>query len=294
MRFETEVRESTLIGFAGGDVAGNGKVLFAATGADGETLVICDETPVHPVSFRWPDQPADRGAMIGSDGERRAINDAWTGLVHGETGELVLGEDARALGRTGDEWRSVVVHVINGSLPKIGETVAIEVDADRRRRLSAAHTAAHLSAFALNRAAKNYWSKDGASLDTLGAPDFDKEAIVSALLSELASVDTYRVGKTLRKKGFELDRFIADLPAVIPDINAILHGWLAAPTAVSLTPAPATLDARRLWQCPLDGKDAQMYCAGTHVADLADLAEITISIEPIEGGVVMHTSVIAR
>jgi len=294
MRFETEVRESTLIGFAGGDVTGNGKVLFVGAGADGETLVVCDQTPVHPVSFRWPDQPADRGVMIASDGERHAIIDAWTGMVHGETGELVLGEDARALGRTGEEWRSVVVHVIAGSSPKAGETVNIEVDGDRRRKLSAAHTAAHLSAFALNRAAKAYWSKDGASLDSLGTPDFDKEAIVSALLSELASVDTYRVGKTLRKKGFELDRFIADLPAVIPEINAILRAWLAAPSAISLTPAPATLDARRLWQCTLEGMDAQMYCAGTHVANLAELAEVTVSIEPIEGGVVMHTRVIAH
>ncbi len=294
MRFETDVRESTLIGFARGEMSGSGKILFATAGADGDALVICDQTPVHPVSFRWPDQPADQGVMIGSDGQRHPIIDAWTGLVHGETGELVLGEDARALGRTGDEWKSVVVHVIGGSSPKSGDTVAIEVDVDRRRNLSAAHTAAHLSAFALNRAAKDYWSKAAASLDSLGNPDFDKEGIVSAVLSEQASVDTYRVGKTLRKKGFEFDRFIADMPAVIPAINDILRGWLAAPGAVSLTPAPSTLDTRRLWQCTLDGMDAQMYCAGTHVTNLAELAEVTVSIEAIESGVVMHTSVIGR
>jgi alanyl-tRNA synthetase len=230
--------------------------------------------------------------MIGSDGQRHPITDAWTGVVHGETGELVLGEDARALGRTGDEWRSVVVHVIGGSSPNSGELVGIEVDADRRHRLSAAHTAAHLSAFALNRAAKDYWSKAGAALDSLGNPDFDKEVIVSALLSEQASVDTYRVGRTVRKKGFELDRFSAALPSIIPAINDILRGWLSAPGSVSLSHVPSTLDTRRLWQCTLDGMDASMYCAGTHVASLAELAEVTVSIEAIEGGVIMHTSVI--
>lgn len=290
MRFQTDVRDSTRIGFASGDVSGSGKVLFAAAGPDGNALVICDETPVHPVSFRWPDQPADRGVMVTAGGQRLEITDAWTGMANAETGELVFGEDARALGRTGDEWKSVVIHVITGDAPAAGETVSIEVDADRRRKLSLAHTAAHLSAFALNRAAKSYWTKEGAALDTLGNPDFDKEAIVSALLSEQASVDTYRVGKTLRKKGFELDRFVADLPAVIEAINETLRGWLSQPTAISLTPVPSTLDTRRLWECLLDGKQAQMYCAGTHVASLQDIAAITVSIEPVDGGIVMHTA----
>jgi len=294
MRFETDVRESTLVTFAAGEVKGSGTVLFAGAGEDGNTLVVCDSTPVHPVSFRWPDQPADRGTMTGADGVGHPVVDALTGMANSETGELVLGEDARALGRTGDEWKSVVVHVVSGAKPSIGATVSIEVDADYRRKLSVAHTAAHLSAFALNRASKAYWTKDGAAVDSLGSPDLDKEAIVSASLSENASVDTYRVGKTLRKKGFELDRFIADLPDVIAAANETLKGWLSAPGAISLTPVPSTLDARRLWQCSLDGQDAQMYCAGTHVADLSDLAEVTVLIEAAESGFVMHTRAAGR
>ena len=66
MRFETDVRESTLVTFAAGEVKGSGTVLFAGAGEDGNTLVVCDSTPVHPVSFRWPDQPADRGTMTGA------------------------------------------------------------------------------------------------------------------------------------------------------------------------------------------------------------------------------------
>jgi len=283
-----------MVTFAAGEVKGRGTVLFAGAGEDGNAVVVCDSTPVHPVSFRWPDQPADRGTMTTADGVSHPVVDALTGMANSETGELVLGEDARALGRTGDEWKSVVVHVISGGKPEIGTSVSIEVDADYRRKLNVAHTAAHLSAFALNRASKAYWTKEGAAVDSLGSPDLDKEAITSALLSENASVDTYRVGKTLRKKGFELDRFMADLPDVIGSINETLKGWLSAPGAISLTPVPSTLDARRLWQCSLDGKSAEMFCAGTHVADLSDLAEVSVVIEAAESGFVMQTKATGR
>lgn len=292
MAYQTDIRESTRIGFARGETEGRGRVLFVAQ-EPGRLVVVTDATPIHPVSFRWPDQPSDTGVFTWS-GTSRSMSEALTGLVNSETGELHIGEDAKALGRTGPEWVSVVVHVLDGAgaeVPAVGTEVDIVVDADRRRKLSVAHTAAHLSAFALNRALASFWTKEGASFDSLGAPDFDKEAIVSSQLSYEGATDTYRLGKSLRKKGFDQEAAIASLSAIADAVNATLETWLAQPAKVTLEPAEALLDTRRVWRCLLDGRPAEMFCAGTHVANLSALAGASVTIEQTEDGFPMKTTV---
>jgi Ser-tRNA(Ala) deacylase AlaX len=167
-------------------------VLFTSRESD-RLLVVSDATPAHPVSFRWPDQPSDTGSLAWS-GTSRRMNEALTGLADSETGELHIGEDAKALGQPGQAWVGVVVHVLDADaeIPAVGSEV--DIDADRRGKLSAAHTAAHLSAFALNRALTPFWTKQGVAVDSMGSADFDKEAMVSLRLSYEGATDIYRLG----------------------------------------------------------------------------------------------------
>jgi alanyl-tRNA synthetase len=292
MAYQTDIRESTRIGFARGETEGRGRVLFAAREPD-RLLVVTDATPAHPVSFRWPDQPSDTGVLAWS-GTSCRMNEAMTGLVNSTTGELRIDDEAKALGRTGQEWTSVVVHVLDGAaaeIPAVGSMVDIVVDADRRGKLSAAHTAAHLSAFALNRALTPFWTKEGAAVDSLGSADFDKEAIVSSQLSYEGATDTYRLGKSLRKKGFDQEAAIGSLSAIVEEINGTLATWLAQLAEVTLDPAEALLDTRRVWRCMLDGRPAEMFCAGTHVAKLSALIEASVTIAQTEDGLQMKTIV---
>lgn len=292
MAYQTDIRESTRIGFARGDTEGRGRVLFAAR-EPGRLLVVTDATPAHPVSFRWPDQPSDMGILSWA-GASQKISEALTGLANSETGELHIAEDAKALGRVGPEWVSIVVHVLDGgaaNVPAPGTEVDIYIDADHRGKLNAAHTAAHLSAFALNRALASFWTKEGATVDSLGAPDFDKEAIVSSQLSPEGATDIYRLGKSLRKKGFDQEAATGGLPAITDAVNATLATWLAQPADVTLEPAESLLDTRRVWRCLLDHRPAEMFCAGTHVANLSSLAAVSVTIAQTEDGLRMKTIV---
>ena len=89
--------------------------------------------------------------------------------------------------------------------------VELVVDADYRTRLSVGHTACHLASLALNRAVADRWKKE-VRADGLGAPDFDGTAIDVSLIVENGSVDTYRLGKSLRKRGFVTEGIAEALP----------------------------------------------------------------------------------
>ena len=85
------------------------------------------------------------------------------------------------------------------------------VDAEHRAALSAGHTGCHLAAVALNAALAARWRKP-VRTDGLGHPDFDQLAIVSSRIVPDGAVDTYRLGRSLRKKGFDVDG-LADVTA---------------------------------------------------------------------------------
>lgn len=72
-----------------------------------------------------------------------------------------------------------------------------------RAGFSIAHSRSHLFALALNRALATYWRKE-VPTDSLGSPDFDKLAIQRSRLALDHSLETYRLGKSLRRKGFDV------------------------------------------------------------------------------------------
>ena len=285
MELQTEAVEGTLVTFAGGSLHEAAVVVFSAEVA-GEWLVLTDRSPFHPVSLSWPDQPGDRGWLICGPNRIRVL-DSREGLLNRRTGLLSVGEAARALKRSDPDLTSVVLHVSEAA--PTTKAVTLEVDATFRAALSLQHTGVHLAALALNRVAAGFWGKDPQDPDSLGAPNLDKAAVTCSEISEEASTDHYRFGKSLRKKGFDAAGFLADLPARATDLNEALRGLLATPAPIRISPAEGPLADRRLWSTRLDGVDVAMPCGGTHLADLADLTEITVSMVPTEDGFVMRT-----
>ncbi len=282
----------TRVSYPTGDTVSTGTVLHVEPLADGRTAVVVDATAFHPVDTVWPDQPADRGRMSWPGGEA-AIVDGVTGGIH--EGRMLLGAELPVRMGT-PEWVFVVGHVVEGEAPPLGETVEVIVDEGHRHALSAGHTACHLASLALDAALAEAWSKP-VPADALGAPGFDAAAIQSSRIEEFGSLDVYRIGKSLRKKGFDASA-LDDLDAVAARANAALAEWVASGAPVRIERDDDAFSARRAWVCALPGQEARIPCGGTHLASLAEVDAITVALEAaeVEGGreLRMRTSIALR
>ncbi|OIV36552.1 metal-dependent hydrolase [Mangrovactinospora gilvigrisea] len=268
-----EVARSTQVTFPSGAVEGRSVLLGTAAAPglpDGAVGALVAETPFHPLDHTWPDQPGDAGTLAGLP-----VDDCLTGAV-GVDGALLVGAGIPA--KRGEEgWHWVAVHVLAEAdaarLPAPGTEVELRVDGARRAALSAAHTGCHLLAFALNGvlAEAGRWRKE-ARPDALGNPDFDGLAMQSSRMDEQASTDVYRLGKSLRKKGFSTDGLAEALPELEAAVNTRLAAWLATGAPVAVETDGPDLTALRRWTCPLPGGTASVLCGGTHLASLTELA----------------------
>ncbi|MFC1434110.1 metal-dependent hydrolase [Streptacidiphilus sp. N1-3] len=308
---------STRVSFPGGSVEGRSTVLAAVpipgggTEGAGSWAVVTAETPFHPLDHSWPDQPADTGTLDGvpvrdcvtgavalaggvadaagtaagpTDGSAALPTDGPTdGLPATDTPPLLLlGADIPV--RRGEEgWAWLVVHVTDQPVA-VGTEVELRVDADRRTALSAAHTGCHLLALALNEALAPRWRKDPGRTDALGRPDFDSLAMDSSRMDVHASTDVYRIGKSLRKKGFTSDDLAADLPALTAAVNERLAAWVAADAPVRVEAPGPELTARRRWACDLPEGQASIACGGTHLHHLGQLAELRTELRLSDDG----------
>jgi alanyl-tRNA synthetase len=284
--------QTTRVTFPGGAVSGRGAVQrvvpLADTGGapggearEGLVGIVVDVTPFHPLDHTWPDQPADTGRLAGF-----AVRDVLTAAV-GPDGGLLVGADVPA--RRGDpDWTWHVLHVTDlaGSLPpEPGDEVDLEVDVARRTALSAGHTACHLAALALNAETADLWRKDAERVDSLGHPDLDQIAITTSRIEERGAFDAYRLGKSLRKKGFESADLLASLPGRQEAVNARLAVWVAMGAAVRVdTGGDDSLTARRWWTCDLPQGQARLPCGGSHVASLAALGGVSVTFDTVDDG----------
>lgn len=270
----------TLVTYPAGALTSSGTVLHVERLDDDRAAVILDRTAFHPVDTAWPDQPADRGHLR-AGARVSAIVDAVTGGIH--DGELFVGVDLPV--RTGTpDWTFVVAHVIEGEPPAVGDVVEIDVDAGYRAALSRGHTACHLASLALDAALAEAWTKP-VSLDALGAPAFDALAIQSSRIHPDGSTDVYRIGKSLRRKGFSVAA-LDEVDDVAARTNAQLAEWTDAGGAVRIERSSEHLAARRTWVCELPGTRAEIPCGGTHAADLAELGAVRVELvrTEVEGG----------
>jgi alanyl-tRNA synthetase len=282
----------TSVSYPDGATSSTGTVLHVEPLADGASAILLDTTAFHPVDTAWPDQPADRGTMTSSRGTQPVV-DGITGGIH--EGVLHLGADLPV--RSGTEgWIFVVAHVVEGEPPAVGESVRVDVDPVYRAALSAAHTACHLASLALDAALSTAWSKT-VQTDALGNPAFDALAIERSQIHAGGSTDTYRIGKSLRRKGFT-PAALDDPAAVAAQVEAQLGEWVSAGGAVRIERADPGLSARRTWVCELPGARTAIPCGGTHVTDIAELARVTTSLSTtaVDGAVelVMESTVAPR
>jgi alanyl-tRNA synthetase len=268
----------TLVTFASGATSGVGRVLQVVPGD--RLAVVVDETPFHPVDHTWPDQPSDTGRC----GDAQVVGAVMA--VAGPDGAVHLGDKIPARrGEPGWDW--LVAHQLAAGTesPEVGDQVELRVDAGRRAALSASHTACHLAALAMNLATTQLWRKP-AREDSLGSPDLDQIAMQSSVMDVTGSTDVYRLGKSLRKKGFDTAGFAEQRDDVRTQANAQLASWLATGGPVGIDDGgDRRVTARREWTCRLPEGEARLPCGGTHVQHLEDLAAITVDYElDVEAG----------
>jgi alanyl-tRNA synthetase len=248
--------------------------------------VITHSTPFHPVDPAWPDQPADTGTLNGA-----TVADCLVGAV-GPDGQTAVGADIHA--RRGDpDYTWVVVHALAPGqvAPAPGDSVDLEVDTDRRRGLSRAHTACHISALALNAVTAGLWRKDVAR-DGIGNPDFDRIALTESRMTPDVARDTYRLGKSLRKKGFNTADLLGDLDGVAQRVEQQVASWIAADAAVRVETDGPHLADMRFWCCDVPEGSFRIACGGTHVHSLGELGAVSVRYErPDDATLVAVTTV---
>lgn len=264
----------TRIGYHRGETCGKARILEVLPVAAGRWAVVTDVTPFHPVDMAWPDQPGDHGTIaVGSDVLR--VVDTQILTVAAGSGEVRVGPEVRA--RRGDaDHVFAVAHIVDAQPGGEwqGQPALMEVDVRRRTSLSAAHTGCHLVAYAFNEATEELWSKD-APRDSRGSRNFDAAALIDSRHHLGGSVDRYRLGRSLRRKGFDHGRLLADLDGYVAAANETLAGWVASAAEVKIVGGSDMFTAERIWRCETSPA-ATMPCGGTHVAHLGELEAITI------------------
>ncbi|MHA7263925.1 alanyl-tRNA editing protein [Arthrobacter sp. TMN-37] len=281
----------TAVSYPAGGLASSSTVLHVEERPDGAVAVLLDGTPCHPVDAAWPDQGPDR-AVLQVGGSSLPVVDCVVGATDGK--DLYLGSEIPV--RKGAEgWAFVVAHLVQGPPPREGERVEVRVDGEYRKALSAGHTGCHLASLALNRALGDRWKKEIAA-DALGAANFDAAAIDTSRITEYGSVDVYRLGRSLRRKGFLTDGL--DPAAVEAALNETLAGWVAAGGAIRIARDGDLLTDRRYWEGDLPEGTVSIPCGGTHADSLAGFSGIraALALEEIDGTPVltMTTSVLPR
>jgi alanyl-tRNA synthetase len=280
------ISADTIVDYPRGATSSRGIVLATVPLADGLGVVL-DRTAFHAVDAGWPDQPADRGTLAG-----HPVLDAIVGATDG--GEIVVGSDIPV--RTGAEgWSFVVVHVVAPDSPvSVGEEVEVTVDEGYRHALSAGHTACHLASLALDAALAGAWTKE-VPPDALGAPGFDALACASSRIHEHGSVDSYRIGKSLRRKGFDV-AVLDDLDSIADAANAQLADWVATGAGIRIDRDGDGLGDRRRWACELPGGDAIIPCGGTHLSSLGELTGVRVELsrDDADGGIALTMTTTAQ
>ncbi|KXU80410.1 hypothetical protein [Aeromonas enteropelogenes] len=253
------------------------------------SLLVTDLTPFHPQSHLWPDQPGDVGTVRWEGGEA-AVGPCRMGAISPE-GKLFVDQDI-PVKRGTEGWAFVVVHPLAGCHTlAAGTLVELRVDGDARYVLSLGHSGCHLAALALNRALIPYWRKEVSERDALDQPNFDRLAMQASRVEPMGCQDQYRIGKSLRKKGVNGEALLTDLAHIETSINQQLGKWLAVGGRIRRSRAGEAIIDSRYWHCTLDGQEVTIPCGGTHVADLAELGEVTVQLAPSDEGFTMLSRV---
>ncbi len=134
--------------------------------------------------------------------------DCQVGAVELASGKLFVGTEI-PVKRDTEGWVFVVVHVLpRTEAVAVGDAALLEVDKEYQLSLSRGHSAGHIAYLALNKVlAQNYWRKDADRKDPHGNYDFNSYAQETSFVTSDKCLDTYRLGKTLRKRGVKQCRY---------------------------------------------------------------------------------------
>ncbi|GAA4484791.1 hypothetical protein [Microbacterium panaciterrae] len=270
------MQNSTVVTFPSGSLSEHALVVGVQPAGEG-AVVVLDRTPFHPVDHTWPDQPGDSGVLRAGDVEF-VVTEAVMAAASDE-GEIAAGAEI-PVKRGAEGWTWLVGHRVEDApvvLP-VGTRVEAVVDAERRAGLSRGHTACHLASLALDLAIADLWRKDPGS-DALGSPDFESRANQTSFIHSDGAVDEYRLGKSLRKAGFDTEGFAATLAEREAHINAQLAAWVASAAPSRIDVDGDTIVDRRRWVCALPEGTASILCGGTHVSSLAEFTSIRVSLD---------------
>lgn len=281
----------TIVTFPTGTVTGDGVIARVEQTPEG-TIVMVDETPFHPVDHTWPDQPGDTGSIAVGDDTVRVVEAVMAAIS--DEGEFAVGS-AIPVKRGGEGWTWLVGHLIEGAAPASfteGARADLTVDAARRAGLSRGHTACHVASLALDLALADLWRKDPGE-DALGNPDFEGRANQSSRIHEDGAVDEYRLGKSLRRAGFDTETFATTLSERERRINEQLAAWVASGAVSSIVTEGPTIVDRRRWHCDLPEGEAVILCGGTHAESLSEFASIVVSLDLSDPQLLVMTTVAA-
>ena len=229
--------------------------------------IVLDRTHFYPTGGG---QPHDTGTIRAVDGD----GDARWRVVDVEMRDTVYHEVEPIGGAegAGDDAGDADDADDSPALPEPGTEVACEIDADRRAAHSRYHTAQHLlSALLLDefdaRTTGNQLYSDRARLDAeydrFTDADLDRiEARLNELVADARPVSSYTMDRETAEATLDTDRTRIDL---LPDSIEELR-------IVEIAGADAGDE-------PYD----RTACAGTHVADTADIGEVVVTGRETKG-----------
>lgn len=262
--------------------------------SDEFTYVICNRTPFHPVSHIWPDHPADKGVLLHANTTYPVVN-CLVGAIELESQKLYV-DKAIPVKRDTEGWVFVVVHSIAGEIDNVslGNTVTLQVDKAYQDRLSLGHSAGHIAFLALNKVLHyHYWRKDADRRDPLEHYDFNSYAQETSFVTPDTCTDTYRLGKTLRKRGLNSAELLENLEEVAESVNSQVAEWLAEGSAITMRCEGDRLTDSRYWSILLDEKSVEIPCGGTHVKHTNEFKNIQIQLTVKDKQTIeMHTQVL--
>lgn len=245
----------------------------------GNQWLVTESTPFHPVSHIWPDHPADKG-YVEYGRHRLPVVDCLTGAVELSTNTLFVDKEIPVKrGEAG--WVFVVVHQLDTDLAiDVNEHVTLHVDRKYQDALSRGHSAGHLASLALNKVLHaNYWRKQADRLDELKHYDFNSYAQETSFVTEDCCTDTYRLGKTLRKRGLNSANMLEDLEQITESVNEQLTHWLEIGSDITIDCKGPLLTDSRYWVCDLGVEGVvEMPCGGTHSSSLTEFSAITVEL----------------
>ncbi|MDR0218639.1 MAG: hypothetical protein LBI71_07115 [Enterobacteriaceae bacterium] len=263
---------STTVTFASGEIERESTIIALAE-YEHHLAIFTPETPFHPVDYNWPDHPADKGMIVIGESDKQIVINCLVAAFNKQSGELYFDQHI-PVKRNTEGWIFLVAHIlekenaIESYKNWLGKQVNLFVDQDYRTALSKGHTLCHLAALALNKETRHLWQKEIKELDSLGNIDFDALACQSSMVCQNGSSDTYRLGKSLKKKGFNKELLHEQLAEIEENIKSRVFLWANKTLYPQMTPAITRLDELREWSCTLPDGIAKIKCGGAHVQTL--------------------------